>query len=357
MTRKSAQPASLTRAVVTGGGGFLGLAIVRELRARGVTVVSYSRAHHPAVEALGARCVRGDLADTRTLLEVTRGADVIFHTAALAGIAGDARTFRKTNVDGTLNVLAAALENGVPRFVHTSSPSVCFDGKDHVRASNDLPHSARFLAEYPRSKAAAERAVLAAHGRRGLATVVLRPHLIVGPGDPHLLPRIVERARRGRLAIVGSGDNEVSITDVENAALAHVLAAERLGPRAAHAGKAYFLGQAEPVLLWPWLARVLRELGLPKPGPRMPFALAYTGGLVCEALWSLARRAGEPPMTRFLAQQLARSHSYDLGPAQRDFGYVERFSLEEATERVIADLVARGFSSRAAASSAEQAAD
>lgn len=329
------------RAFVTGGGGFLGLAIVRELRARGDEVVSYSRSAHAEVEALGARCVQGDLADVRTLRDAMRGADVVFHTAAKAGVWGDAREYRRTNFEGTLNVLAAALEDRVPKLVHTSSPSVCFDGKDHVGASNDLPLSTRFLAEYPRSKAQAEIAVLAANGRSGLSTCALRPHLIVGPGDPHLLPRVVARARAGRLLVVGTGRNSISITDVTNAAHAHVQAADRLKPGAAHAGKAYFLGQSEPVELWTWLGAVLSRLGLPAPRRRVPLALAYAAGWMCEGLWTLARRTSEPPMTRFLALQLARSHTYDLAPARRDFGYEELVSLDAATERIVADLSER----------------
>lgn len=329
------------KACVTGGGGFLGLAIVRELRARGDDVVSYSRTRHASVEATGARSIEGDLSNARALRDAVAGCDAVFHVAARTGIAGSAAEFARANLHGTLNVLAAVLEGGVPKLVHTSSPSVCFDGKDHVRASNDLPHSARFLAEYPRSKAAAEVAVLAANGKRGLATCVLRPHLIVGPGDPHLLPRIAERARARKLAVVGGGRNEVSITDVDNAAHAHVLAADALRAGAKHAGKAYFIGQKEPVLLWPWLADVLRRAGLPGPRLRMPFALAYAGGWVLEGACALVRSRREPSMTRFLALQLARSHSYDLGPAERDFGYRELVPLELATERVVADLRAR----------------
>jgi len=329
------------KALVTGGGGFLGLALVRRLRLRGDEVRSYSRHAHLAVEAAGAQSVRGDLGDVRALREACRGVDVVFHTAAKAGIAGAPEEFRRTNHEGTLNVLAAALEARVGRLVFTSSPSVCFDGRDHLAAGNDLPLSGRFLAEYPRSKAAAEAAVLGANGRQGLATCALRPHLIVGPGDPHLLPRIVARARRGRLAIVGSGRNRVSITDVENAAHAHVLAADRLALGAPHAGRAYFLGQAEPIALWPWIAEVLGRLGIDFRPRRIPLGLAYTLGLACEAWAGLTRSVEEPRMTRFLALQLARSHTYDLGPAQRDFGYAEEITLAQCTERVVADLAAR----------------
>jgi nucleoside-diphosphate-sugar epimerase len=264
-----------------------------------------------------------------------RGSDVVFHVAAKAGIFGDPREFWKTNVEGTRHVLAGCLAAKVKRLVLTSSPSVCFDGKDHVKASNDLPHASKFLAEYPRTKAQAERIVLLANGSEGLATCALRPHLIVGPGDPHLFPRLVARARAGKLAIVGDGRNEVSLTGIENAVEAHLCAADRLAPDAPHAGKAYFVAQKEPVVLWSWIGDVLERLGVPRPTRRVPLAAAYAAGAVLEAWWRMRGLETEPPMTRFLALELARSHSYDLGPAERDFGYAERTTMPEVTDRIV----------------------
>jgi nucleoside-diphosphate-sugar epimerase len=323
------------RALVTGGGGFLGSAIVRELTARGDEVVSYSRNEHPAIEELGARPIRGDVGDEAALAAAMRGADTVFHAAALAGIAGSRAPFQRTNVDGTRCVIAAARRAGVARLVYTSSPSVCFDGRDHVRASNDLARATRFLAPYPRSKAEAEALALAAHGADGLATTALRPHLIFGPGDPHLVPRLVARARARKLAIVGSGRNEVSLTYVDNAAHAHVCAADRLSLDAPHGGRAYFIAQEEPVVLWDWLRDLLRRLDLPSIERRIPLPVALAAGAALEALWKVSRRGGEPPMTRFLALELARSHSYDLAPARRDFGYRELVSMETATDRLV----------------------
>ncbi len=320
------------KALVTGGGGFLGSRLALALVARGDAVDSYSRGTYPELEAQGVRCVRGDLADRDALRRAIRGSDVVFHVAAKAGIFGDPREFWTTNVEGTRNVLAACLAARIPRLVFTSSPSVCFDGKDQVNAGNDLPHARTFLAAYPRTKAQAERIVLGANGSDGLATCALRPHLIVGPGDPHLLPRLVARARAGKLAIVGDGRNEVSLTGVENAVAAHLAAADRLAQRAPHAGKAYFVAQKEPVVLWTWIGDVLEQLGVPRPTRRVPLAAAYAVGAVLEASWRVLRRSGEPPMTRFLALELARSHSYDMAPAERDFGYVERASMQVVTD-------------------------
>jgi len=327
------------KCLVTGGGGFLGLAIVRLLCARGDQVISYSRSRHELVDRLGGICVEGDVTDTARLADAMRDTDVVFHVAAKAGVSGPRHEYERVNVLGTTAVVAAAVKVGVPRLVHTSSPSVCFDGKDHLDASNDLPYAVRFLAHYPRTKMLAEKHVLSWNGR-GIATVALRPHLLVGPGDPHLMPRIAERARAGNLRVVGDGHNRVSLTDVDNAAWAHLDAADRLGIGAAHAGKAYFLAQNESVAMWPWIRDVLERARVPGPKGRVPLGVAHALGYGCEAWWSLTQRAGEPPMTRFIALQLARSHTYDLGPAQRDFGYVQRVSNALMTERAAASIAA-----------------
>jgi len=335
------------RAVVTGGGGFLGRAIVEALRARGDDVLSVSRHPHPELEELGARATALDVRDAAALERAFEGADCVFHAAAKAGVFGPRDEYFAVNVDGTQNVVAACRAAGVPRLVHTSSPSVCFDGRPHVRAGNDLPYARRFLAAYPESKAEAEREVLSANGRDGLATCVLRPHLVIGPRDPHLVPRLLDRARRRRLFVVGDGRNEVSLTWVENAARAHVCAADALEPGAACAGRAYFVGQEEPVRLWDWIGALLERLGLPPARRRVPASVARAAGATLEAAWRVLRRPGEPPMTRFLAGQLSTSHSYDMAPARRDFGYTELVSTREATDRLVRSLLGEDVGSPA----------
>jgi 2-alkyl-3-oxoalkanoate reductase len=323
------------KAVVTGGGGFLGRALVSGLLAKGHEVVALGRCDYPELAVLGARTVRADVLDRAALREAFSGQDVVFHAAAKAGVWGPRETYLSTNVRGTENVVAACRAALVRGLVYTSSPSVVFDGRDHEGASNDLPYPPRYQAAYPETKAAAERLVLAANDP-DLATVALRPHLIWGPRDPHLLPRLIARAEQGRLRIVGDGRNQVSVTYVENAAEAHLRAAERLHPGAPCAGRAYFVNDAEPVALWPWLNALLERLGVPRVTRRVLFFVARGLGAAAEGLWTLFRLNGEPPMTRFVAAQLASTHWYDLGPARRDLGYEPTVGPVEALDRTVA---------------------
>ncbi|MCG3130224.1 MAG: 2-alkyl-3-oxoalkanoate reductase [Phycisphaerae bacterium] len=325
------------KALVTGGGGFLGGAIVRMLRARGDDVTVFGRNRYPAVEALGARGVVGDVRDADAVTRACAGQDAVFHVAAIPGIWGPRRAYFAINHEGTRNVLAACRTCGVRRLVYTSSPSVVLSDGPVSGADESVPYPSRYLAAYPESKAAAERAVLSLNGAE-LKTVALRPHLIVGPGDPHLMPRILERARQGRLVQVGQGSNRVDITDVDNAAHAHLLAADELGRGARCAGRAYFISQGEPVVLWGWIADVLARAGAPPITRRLSHRAARTLGAACEAVYAALRLRGEPPMTRFLADQLALDHFFDISASGRDFGYAPGIRTEETTARVVASL-------------------
>jgi len=316
------------KAVVTGGGGFLGKAIVKMLVGRGDDVVVLGRSKYPDVEAMGATCVQGDVADLAVVKDVVEGRDVVFHVAAKAGVWGDPREYEAANIDGTQNVIDACVARSVPRLVHTSSPSVTFDGGDAAGADESLPYPKAHLYHYGRTKAEAERRVLAANatahkkGPQVLLTTALRPHIIYGPGDPHILPRMIARHRQGRLRIVGDGTNQIDITFVDNGAHAHLLAADALGrDNPKNAGRAYFISDGHPVVPWQWLNRIFSELGLPPLTKRVPYGVATVVGAALEGAWSAFNLKGEPPMTRFVAAQLGTSHWYNLAGARRDLGY------------------------------------
>jgi nucleoside-diphosphate-sugar epimerase len=315
-------------ALVTGGGGFLGAAIVRRLRARGDVVRSFARGDYPFLTELGVEQFRGDLADAAAVRRAVAGCDVVYHVAAKAGVWGRYRDYFAANVIGTENVIAACRAHGVRRLVFTSTPSVVYHGGDLEGVDESLTYPDRYEAHYPRTKAAAERHVLAANGPN-LATVALRPHLIWGPGDPHLIPRLVARARAGKLRRVGRANPLVDVTHVENAALAHVLAADRLAPGSPIAGRAYFLSQGEPVRLWDFINRILAGAGLPPAEKTIPYRVAWLAGAVLEAAYGLLRLRGEPPMTRFVARQLATAHWFDITSARHDLGYAPEISTED----------------------------
>ncbi|MBY0460321.1 MAG: NAD-dependent epimerase/dehydratase family protein, partial [Gemmataceae bacterium] len=249
-------------AVVTGGGGFLGGAVVRLLRQRGDRVRSFTRSRYPWLDEFGVEQTLGDLANLADVEQAVAGCDVVFHVAAKAGVWGRYSDYFNTNVVGTRNVIAACQKHGVRRLVHTSTPSVVHAGADNEGADESLPYPKHFDAYYPETKAVAEQAVLAANGP-DLATVALRPHLIFGPGDPHLIPRIIDAARAGRLKRIGTRPVKVDVTYIDNAAQSQLDAADRLDVGTPPAGKAYFISNGEPVELWPFIDRVLAEAGAP----------------------------------------------------------------------------------------------
>ncbi len=326
------------KVLVTGAAGFLGQAVAEELLAAGHEVTTLSRRPQSELGALGARTVSADLLDLAALECALQGQEGVVHAAAKTGVWGDPKEYWQANVEGTRNVLAASARLGIERLVYTSSPSVCFDGKDQRMAGNDLPYARRFLCAYQATKAQAEREVLAASGRGQLITCALRPHLIVGARDPHLVPRLIHKAKAGKLRVVGDGRNEVSLTFVENAAYAHRLALEQLAPKAPHAGRAYFVAQETPVLLWDWIGELLLGLGVPWRARRVPLPAALAAAAILEGCWKLFGLAQEPPLTRFVALQLARAHSYDLLPLRRDLGYTERVDLATGTEHLLRAL-------------------
>ncbi|MCJ7830519.1 MAG: NAD-dependent epimerase/dehydratase family protein, partial [Desulfobacterales bacterium] len=316
---------------VTGGGGFLGSAIVRRLVGRGRGVLSFARTRHATLEGLAVEQIQGDVADPRAVLEACKGVELVFHTAAKPGVWGAYRDYYRTNVLGTRNVLEACRVHGVPRLIHTSSPSVVFDGRDMAGVDESAPYPSRFRAHYPRTKALAEQAVRAAAGDR-LKVLILRPHLIWGPGDNHLVPRILARA--DRLARIGDGANRVDTTYIDNAAEAHLLAADRLAEDPGLSGRVYFISQGEPIPLWEMIDLILQAGGRPPVRRRLSRKTAWLLGAALEMVYRGLRRQQEPPLTRFVAEELATAHWFDIGAARRELGYSPGVSTAEGLARL-----------------------
>ncbi len=323
------------KALVTGAGGFLGGAIARKLVARGDTVRSFARGSYPQLDRLGVETVRGDLADPNAVFSAVQGCDVVFHVAAKAGIWGEEAEYRRINVDGTQNIVDAFRRAGVRRLVHTSTPSVVFNGRDMNGVDESAPYPTHYHAAYPRTKAEAERLVSSANGS-DLATVVLRPHLIWGPGDPHLVPRIVAKARANQLRRIGRENKLIDCVYVDNAADAHILAADKLEIGSPVAGKCYFISQGQPIPLWDLINRILAAAGLPPVTRHVPESVAYAAGWVLENVYRATGKQDEPRMTRFLARELATAHWFDISAARRDLGYQPAVSIDEGLERLAA---------------------
>lgn len=330
------------KALVTGGGGFLGRYIVEQLRDRGNTVTIFARGAYPDLAVSGVRVVRGDLRDADAVAAACRGMDVVFHVAAKAGMWGPWDEFYGVNVVGTQNIIAACVKQGVHKLVNTSSPSVIFDGTAQEGINEDYAYPEQYESHYPHTKALAEQAVAAAHSA-ALLTVSLRPHLIIGPRDNHLIPTLLARARSGKLPQVGAGTNRVDLTDVEDAARAHWLAADALEPGspldgALGNGRIYFISQDEPVVLWPWIRELLTRLDIPGPKLQLSLPVARFAGGVLEQVHKMLSLKGEPRITRFIASELAQSHYYDISRAKRDFAYQPQFTMAQAREKLVAWL-------------------
>lgn len=351
--------------LVTGGTGFLGRRLVERLLAQGRSVAVLARTPAPDLAGRGVRFIRASLDDTTEVRAACAGIETVFHVAARVGVWGDYDDFYRTNVLGTRALLDGCTAHGVKRLIYTSTPSVVYNGRDLAGADESLPLTTACPSPYPLTKAIAEREVLAANAP-SLRTIALRPHLIWGVGDPHLIPRVLARARSGRLRIIGTGQNRVDMVHVENAVDAHLLAETALAaslpwrdknpedpdslcnagpnnstdphaglaPRAVD-GRAFFITNGEPVVLWEWINGLLAVLREPVVTRRLSLRAAMALGAACETAWRVLPLRGEPPMTRFVAAELAKDHWFDLTAARRDLGYVPRITMAEGTAELI----------------------
>ena len=327
------------KALVTGANGFLGSHLVRKLIDAGHDVTAMTRRRDEALIGLGVETVHGDIRNLDNIVDCFAGHDVVFHTASVSGIWGSWKHYHSNNTVGTRNVVEGCLRARVRRLVYTSSPSVTFNGDHQINVNESAPYPKKWLAHYPHSKALAEQHVLESDDHRELMTCSLRPHLIWGPGDRHLVPRLLEKARARQLRRVGDGSNMVDTIYVENAADAHVLAAEALEPNSPVCGSAYFISQDDPVNCWGWINEILGLVDLPRVRQSITFPWAWRLGASLEAYHELFNIDREPRMTRFLAAQLAKNHHFDISRAKRDFGYHPKISNSEGMKRLESSLL------------------
>ncbi len=324
----------MKRVLVTGGGGFIGLALVRQLRQQGKEVRVLARHCYPAVAETGAESLQGDIRDPAVVSRAVRGCDTVFHVAAKAGIWGAFHDYYSINVLGTLNLLAACRDEGAANLVYTSTPSVVFDGHDLAGDDESLPYAKKPLCHYARTKILAEQQVLQMNGQ-GLRTAAIRPHLVWGPGDTNLIPRLMNRGREKSLRIIGNGRNRVDIAYIDNVVHLHLLAAENLATTATAAGHAFFIGQQEPVQLWPWINELFARMDVPPVTRTLGLRQAKAVGWLLEKGFALLQLEQEPKMTRFLAEQLALSHWFSHAKAETLLGYEEQVSTAQGMGRLV----------------------
>ncbi len=319
--------------LITGGAGFLGKYIVIEALKRGHNVTSLSRHHYPELEKLGAHTIKCDITNKELLKKIDFDQfDAIIHSAALAGVWGNKKDFFNINYIGSKNIFDHAKKSGIKYFIYTSSPSVVFGKDDIVGGDESLNYPKKFFTYYAESKAMAEKYIL--EDNSDILKLSIRPHLIWGPGDPHLIPRISAKAKAGKLKQVGSGNNEVDIIYVENAAIAHLDALEKLTLNHKLNKNAYFIGQERPVNLWLFINDLLKIQKIEPIESSISFSFAYKIGVIFEVLFNLCGiLKPEPPMTRFIALQLAKSHWFSHKKAKNDFGFEPKISIEQGLKK------------------------
>ena len=314
------------KVLVTGASGMLGGGVARALALRGDTVTVLQR----RATGLGLREVLGDVADPAVAAQAVAGQDAVVHLAAKVSVTGPWQEFERVNVGGTQELLTAARDAGVARFVQVSSPSVAHAGKALVGATAGPADPGHARGHYARSKALAERSALQADAP-GFAVVAVRPHLVWGPGDTQLVGRIVQRAHAGRLVLINGGMALIDSTFVDNAVDALVAALDRAP--VVH-GEAFVVTNGQPRTVRELLTRICQACGAPAPTRSIAKSVAWSGGAVVETAWQALRRDDEPPMTRFLAEQLATAHWFDQRRTREALQWAPRITLDEGFTRL-----------------------
>ena len=317
--------------MVTGGGGFLGKAIVKKLLKKNYNVSSFSRNFYPELEKMGIRQIQGDITDKLAVLRAFTKIDTVFHVAAKAGIWGTFEIFYKVNVAGTENVISACFENSVQQLIYTSSPSVVFDEKDKENIDETAPYSKNYMASYPETKAMAEKSVRVA-ARNGLNTIIIRPHAIWGPGDNHLMPILIKRANK--LKIIGHKKYLMDTIYVDNAADAHLLASQKLLEKPELSGNIYFVSQDKPVPIWEMVNALLNAADLPPVKGHVSEITAYIMASIFEFCYKLFNIKNDPPLTKMAVVELSTHHWFNISKAKKDLGYYPKISTKEGLKRL-----------------------
>ncbi|MCP4914774.1 MAG: NAD-dependent epimerase/dehydratase family protein [Oligoflexia bacterium] len=317
--------------LITGAGGFLGTEVTKQLNQKfsEYEIHSVSRSKYDHLNNYvhtQHSCNLGDHKKVEELL-TQENFDAIFHIAGKVAMWGDWNDFYNTNVLATKNLANLANKLNVKYFVYTSSPSVVF-GEESIEGSDEsIAYPQVHRGMYGKSKRLSEEWLLSK--KWNFQTVALRPHLILGKGDKNLIPRIVDKNKKKMLKIIGDGQNQVDIIDVRNAADAHIKALEAMMANAQLTNEAFFLGQG-PIKIWEFINQVLENKGQERISKNISFSLAYKIGTIFEFIFKLLGiKDREPPMTRFVALQLAKSHYFSHEKAKRLLNWSPKYSVQD----------------------------
>ena len=317
---------------MTGTGSLLLGGLASELLRRGDEVVCLQRRPAAFMGHQNAHEVLADICNTDAVALAAKGCDAIIHGAARVGVVGSQKEFYDTNVHGTENILRAAEQQSISRLVFVSTPSVAHTGASLVGAPAGQAEIGRSRSYYAESKAIAERTVLNARNSQ-LAVVAIRPHLVWGPGDTQLVGRIVERAKSGRLAVVGTGNALVDSTYIDNAISAHIAALDALHIGSACDGKAYVVSNGEPRTVNELMRSMCESAGVPFEPRHLSLTLGIRLGSLVERLWPLMQ-SSEPPITRFIAEQLGTAHWFDQRVVHNDLKWAPSVTLDEGFKQL-----------------------
>lgn len=321
--------------LVTGATGFVGSALAARLAADGTAVLGMTRDPASAPRIPGVDWVRGDLEDPASLQSATRGVDAVFHAGGMVGHFGWRPDYLRINVEGTRSLLAACQANGVGALIHTSTPSVIADGSDHFGVNEDHPYSRRFASPYPESKALSEQLVLAAHGGN-LRTIVVRPHMIWGPGRSQWVQGMLRRAARNALWRIGAGHIRIGMTYLDDCLEAHVAAWRALSADASVGGVPYFVHGGEPIVFWDWVAALSRACGFSPIRGSVPTSMAMAAAQACDAAVVLLRGRVHLPISAYLITEITTEHYSDITRARQRLGFSARVTVAEGIARIAA---------------------
>ncbi len=319
------------KVLVTGGGGFLGQAIVSRLAKRGDHVRSLARNFYPELEKMGVDQIQADISDSATVAAACEDRTIVYHVAAKPPPWGRYADYHQTNVIGTQNIIDRCLDQEPSRLIYTSSPSVVHNSQDIEGADESMPYPQKFSSHYAKTKAIAEQLVVKASGNK-LKTIILRPHKIWGPGDNQILTRLVARAKK--LKQIGDGKNLIDVTYIDDAADAHILAADKLKEHPDLSGNIYFISQGQPVLAWYMINEFLKAAGCSPVKKSVPFRVAWVTGALLELVYKILHLSKEPYITRFLAETVSQSNWFNIDAAKRDLGYAPKISTPEGLRRL-----------------------